>query len=47
MPFNCDLALEIYLSKPPFKMQPQFENEDVTRTNKHRALSLQEVKLDG
>ena len=43
--------------KYSFKSQPQIENEDVTwsprynlpatRTNKHRALSLQEVELDG
>jgi hypothetical protein len=58
MPFKCDLALQnIPLSKQPFKTQPQIENEDVTRssqydmhvtrTNKHRASLLQEVKLDG
>jgi hypothetical protein len=46
------------LSKHPFKTQPQIENdEDVTgspqydmpatRTNKRRALSLQEVELHG
>ena len=45
------------LSKQPFKTQPQTENEDVTwspqynlsttRTNNRRALSLQEVELDG
>ena len=43
--------------KQPFKMQLQIENEDVTwspqynlpvtRTNKRRALSSQEVELDG
>ena len=58
MLFKGDLALQnIPLSKQPFKMQPQIENEDVTwspqytmpttRTNKRRALSLQEVELDG
>ena len=31
MPFKCDLALQsIPLSKQPFEMQPQIENEDVT-----------------
>ena len=30
MPFKCDLVLQnIYLSKQPFKIQPQIENEDV------------------
>ena len=59
MLFKCDLAFQnIPLSKQPFKTQPRFENEDVpwnpqynlpvTRTtNKHKALSLQEVELDG
>ena len=59
MPFKRDLALQgIPLSEHPSKTQPQIENEDVTvrpqynmlvtRTNKHRALSLQEViELDG
>ena len=58
MLFKCDLALQtIPLSKESFKMQPQLENEDITwspqynlhatRTNKCRALSLQEVELDG
>ena len=58
VPFKRDLALQnIHLSKQPFKMQPQIENEDVTwspqynlpttRTNECRALSLQEVELDG
>ena len=58
MPFKHDLALQIIpLSKQPFKTQLLVENEDVTwspqynlhvtRTNKHRALSLQEVELDG
>ena len=58
MPFKCDLALQsIPLSKQPFKLQPQIENEDVTwspqynmpatRTNKRRALSLQEIEFDG
>ena len=58
MPFKCNLALQnIPLSKQPFKTQPQIENEDITwnpqytlptiRINKHRALSLQEVELDG
>ena len=58
MPFKCDLALQnIPLSKQPFKTQPQFQNEDITwslqynlpatRTNKRRALSPQEVELDG
>ena len=57
MPFKRDLALQNKpLSKQPFKMQSQFENEDVTwsppytlpntRTNKRRALSIQEVELD-
>jgi hypothetical protein len=57
MPFKRDLALQnIPLSKQPSKMQPQIEIEDVawspqynlptTRTNKCRALSSQEVKLD-
>ena len=45
------------LSKQPFKTQPQIENEDLARspqynlhairTNKRRALSLQEVESDG
>ena len=31
MPLKCDLALQnIPLSKQPFKMQPQIENEVVT-----------------
>ena len=31
MPFKRDLALQnIPLSKQPFKMQPQIQNEDVT-----------------
>ena len=58
MPFKCDLALQnIPLSKQPFKTQPQIENDDVawspqydmptTRTNKRRALSLQEMELEG
>ena len=59
MPFRRDLALQIIsISKKPFKTQPQIENEDITwspqynllatRTNKRtRALSLQEVELDG
>ena len=58
MPFKRDLACQnIPLSKQPFKMQPQIENEDVTwspqynlpttRTNNRRALSLQKVELDG
>ena len=58
MPFKRDLGLQnIPLSKQPFKMQPQIENEDITwspqyhlqatRTNKRRALSLQKVELDG
>ena len=58
MPFKRDLALQnTPLSKQPFRMQPKFENEDVTwspwcnlpatRTNKHRALSLRVVELDG
>ena len=58
MPFKRDLALQsIRLLKQPFKTQPQIENEDITwspqqynliatRTNKRRALSLQEVELD-
>jgi hypothetical protein len=58
MRFERDLALQnIYISKQPFQTQPQIENEDVTwscqydmsaiRTNKHRALSPQEMELDG
>ena len=58
MLFKHDLALQnIPLSKQPFKTHSQIENEDVTwtpqynmpatRTNKHRALSLQEAELDG
>jgi hypothetical protein len=58
MPFKLDLALQnIPLSKQPFKTEPQIEKEDITwspqynppttRTNKCRALSLQEVELDG
>ena len=57
-PFKRDLALQnIPLSQQPFKTQPQIENEDVTwsprynlhvtRINKCRALSRQEVELDG
>ena len=57
MPFKCDLALKnVPLSKQPFKTQSHIENEDipcspqynklVTRTNKRRALSLQEMELD-
>ena len=57
MPFKRNLALQnIRLSKQPFKTQPQIEFEDITcspqynlptaRSNKRRALSLQEVKLD-
>ena len=54
-----DLALQnIILSKQPFKTQPRIENGDdvtwspqhnmpIARTNKWRALSLQEVELDG
>ena len=56
-PSNAIWPLQIIpLPKQSFKMQPQIENEDVTqrsrcnllatRTNKHRALSLQEVELD-
>jgi hypothetical protein len=45
----------IPLSKQPFKIQPQIEDvtwnpqyfSPATRTNKRRALSLQEVELDG
>ena len=59
MPFKRNLALQnIPPSKQPsFKTQPQIENEDVTSspqhnmlvtiTTKRRALSLQEVELDG
>jgi hypothetical protein len=58
MPFKRVLALQIIpLWKQPFKTQPSVENEDVTwspqynmattRTNKCRALSLQEMQLDG
>ena len=58
MPFKHDMALQnIHLSKQSFKIQPQIENEDGTRspqynmpairTNKRRALSLQEMELDG
>ena len=54
---NCDLALRnIPLSKQPFKTQPQSENENLPwgheynlpdrRSNKCRALSLQEVELE-
>ena len=53
MPFERDLALQ----KNPLKTQPQIQNEGVTwspqhnmpatRTNKCRALSRQEVELDG
>ena len=55
---NAIWPFKIYLSQNnPSKTQPQIENEDVTwspqynmlvtRTNKRRALSLQEVELDG
>jgi hypothetical protein len=58
MPFIRDLALQnIPISKQSFKMQAQFENEDVTRSpqynmlatrpNERRALSLQELDLIG
>ena len=58
MPFKRDLAFQnISLSNQPFQTQPQIENEDVTwspqynlpttRTNKRRALPLQEVELHG
>ena len=58
MPFKCDLALKnTPLSNQPFKTQPQIENEGIawspqytlpgTRTNKCRALSIQELELDG
>ena len=58
MPFKHKLALQNNpLSKQPFITQPQIEKEDITwspqynmpiiRTNKRRALSLQEVELDG
>jgi hypothetical protein len=58
MPFVRDLALQNkLLSRQPFKTQLQIETKDVTyspqynipatRTNKRRALSLQEMKLDG
>jgi hypothetical protein len=58
MPFKCDLALRnIPLSKQPFQNATLNWNEDViwslqctlptTITNKCRALSLQEVELDG
>ena len=58
MPFKRDLTRQnIPLSKQPFQTQPQIENDDITgsppynlpatRTNKHRASSLQEMKLDG
>jgi hypothetical protein len=58
MPVKREYALQnIPLSKQSFKTQLQIENEDVTwspqyemsatRTNKRRALSLQEVGLDG
>ena len=58
MPFKCNSALQsiLPLSKQPFKVQSQIENEDVTgspqynmsvtKTNKRRALSLQKVELD-
>ena len=51
MPLKRDLALQLFIT------QPQIENGDVTRSprynpptkwpNKRRALSLQEVELDG
>ena len=58
MPFKRDSALQnIPLSKQPFKPQSQIEIKDVTwspqcnppatRTNKRRALSLQDVDLHG
>ena len=58
MPFKRNAALQNKpLPKHPFITQPQIENEDVTRspqynvhvtrTNKRRALSLQELELDG
>ena len=58
MPFkNVSPLQNIPLPKQPLKTQPQIVNEDVTwspqcnlpitRTNKRRALSLQEVELDG
>ena len=58
MPFERDSALQnTPLSKQLFKTQPQIEHEDITsiprydmpatRTNKRRALWLQEVELDG
>ena len=58
MPFKRNLDLQnIPLSKQPSKTQLQIENEDTTwspqynlpgtTTNKRRALSLQEVELDG
>ena len=58
MPFKRDLGpLKYTFLKQPFKTQTQIENEDITGspqynlratwTNKRRALSLQEVQLDG
>ena len=57
-PSNAIWPFKIYLlSKQPFKMQPQIENEDLTwspqynmptsRTSKRGTMSLQEVELDG
>ena len=58
MAFKCDLDLQnIPLSKQPLKMQPHIKNENITwssqynltgaRTNKCKALLIQEVGLDG
>jgi hypothetical protein len=58
MPIKRDLVFQnIPLSKHPFKTQSHIENEDVirspqynlpaTKINNCRALSVQEVELDG
>ena len=58
MPLTPNLALQnIPLSKQPLTTQPQIENQDITwspqynlaatRTNEHKALSIQEAELDG
>ena len=48
MPFKSDLALQnIPLSRQPFKIYLSQYNLPITRTNKCRTLSLQEMELDG
>ena len=58
MPFKHDVVFQnILFSKHSFKTQSQIDNEDITwssqyhlptaGTNKRRALSLQEMELDG